>query len=72
MPDVDYLMMLDKVFLLAYLFIIIALARVVATSWGGADPDSEFAIKRNDRMWFGGLLAVYLVANGVILWTTLA
>ena len=72
LPDVDYLMMLDKVFLLAYLFIIVALARVVATSWGGADPDSEPAIKRNDRMWFGGLLAVYLVANGVILWTTLA
>ncbi len=72
LPDVDYLMMLDKVFLLAYLFIIIALARVVATSWGGADPGSESAIKRNDRMWFGGLLAVYLVANGVVLWTTLA
>ncbi|MGK2923052.1 MAG: hypothetical protein ACSLE4_09755, partial [Methyloceanibacter sp.] len=37
LPDVDYLMMLDKIFLLAYPFIIIALARVVATSWRGAD-----------------------------------
>jgi hypothetical protein len=72
LPDVDYLMMLDKVFLLAYLFIIIALARVVATSWRGADADAEPAIKRHDRAWFGALLAVYLVANGVVLWTTLA
>jgi len=72
LPDVDYLMMLDKVFLLAYLFIIVALARVVATSWRGADEDAEATIKRHDRAWFGALLAVYLVTNGVILWTSLA
>jgi hypothetical protein len=72
LPDVDYLMMLDKVFLLAYLFIIIALARVVVTSWRSADPDAEAAIKRKDRQWFAALLTVYLVANTLILWTTLA
>jgi len=72
LPDVDYLMMLDKVFLLAYLFIIIALARVVATSWRGADTDAEPTIKRNDRMWFGAVITVYLVANVVVIWTTLA
>lgn len=71
LPDVDYLMMLDKVFLLAYLFIVIALARVVATSWRGADVDAEAAIKRKDRTWFIALLSVYLVANGIVLWTTL-
>jgi hypothetical protein len=67
LPDVDYLMMLDKVFLLAYLFIIIALARVVATSWRGADAEAESAIKRDDRIWFGAVLAVYLVANAAVL-----
>jgi hypothetical protein len=72
LPDVNYFMMLDKVFLLAYLFIIIALARVVATSWRGADADAEPTIKHNDRMWFGALLTVYLLANIAILWTTLA
>ena len=41
LPDVDYLMMIDKVYLLAYLFIIVALARVVWTSWGGADEARE-------------------------------
>ena len=72
LPDVDYLMMLDKIFLLAYLFIIIALARVVATSWRGAEPDAEAAIKRTDRVWFGTVFGVYLAANIAVLWMTLA
>ncbi len=72
LPDVDYLMMLDKIFLLAYLFIIIALARVVATSWLGADADSEAEIKQADRRWAAGVLALYLVANIAVVWTTLA
>ena len=72
LPDVDYLMMLDKIFLLAYLFIIIALARVVATSWRGADADSEAAIKHADRRWAAAVLGVYLVANIAVMWTTLA
>ena len=72
LPDVDYLMMLDKVFLLAYLFIIVALARVVATSWRGADTDSEAEIKQADRRWAAGVLALYLLANIAVVWTTLA
>jgi hypothetical protein len=72
LPDVDYLMMLDKVFLLAYLFIIIALARVVATSWLGADAGAEERIKIADRRWAAAILSIYLLANIVVIWTTLA
>jgi hypothetical protein len=72
LPDVDYLMMLDKIFLLAYLFIIVALARVVATSWRGADPESEVAIKHADRRWAAAVLGVYLAANVIVIWSTLA
>jgi hypothetical protein len=43
----------------------------VASSWRGAEPDAEAAIKRSDRMWFGALLTVYLVANIAVLWTAL-
>jgi hypothetical protein len=43
-------MMLDKVYLLAYVFIIASLARVVATSWRGADPDAERTLAHADRM----------------------
>ena len=70
LPDVDYLMMLDKMFLLAYLFIILALARVVASSWLGADHDAEPVIKRKDRQWAAYLIAAYFLANvAVMTWS---
>jgi hypothetical protein len=71
LPDVDYLMMIDKVYLLAYLFIIVALARVVATSWGTADDDSELAISRADRVWVTALIAIYVAANAGVAWSAL-
>jgi hypothetical protein len=46
LPDVDYLMILDKIYLLAYVFIIAALARVVLTSWRGADEAAKRSIMR--------------------------
>ena len=55
LPDVDYLMMLDKIYLLAYLFIILALARVVATSWRAADTEAEPGIARRDRIFAASL-----------------
>ncbi len=72
LPDVDYLMMLDKIYLLAYLFIIIALVRVVATSWGSGDVEAELSTSRADRIWVAALLATYVVANVAVAWTTLA
>jgi len=69
LPDVDYLMMLDKIFLLAYLFIIVALARVVATSW--QDKENELQIKTEDRRWAAVTLCVYLAASIAVIWTSL-
>jgi hypothetical protein len=66
LPDVDYLMMLDKIYLLAYVFIIAALARVVLTSWRGADEAAEKSIRRADRIWVSVLLAAYLAANAAV------
>ena len=71
LPEVDYLMMLDKIYLLAYFFIIISLAHVVATSWRSADPKAEASISRGDRIWVSVLLGSYLLANIIIVWTTL-
>ncbi|HEY8277143.1 MAG TPA: hypothetical protein VIG52_09150 [Methyloceanibacter sp.] len=71
LPEVDYLMMLDKIYLLAYFFIIISLAHVVATSWRSADPKAEASISRGDRLWVSVLLGSYILANIVIVWTTL-
>ncbi|MGV1014171.1 MAG: hypothetical protein ACOYB4_04300, partial [Methyloceanibacter sp.] len=72
LPDVDYLTMLDKMFLLAYLFIIITLARVVLTSWTGADKKAEAAVARGDHTWAAMLLTAYLIANALIAWSAFA
>ncbi len=72
LPDVDYLMMLDKIYLLAYLFIIVALARVVLTSWRDDDPEAETRTARADRVWAGMLLASFVVANVFVAWSALA
>jgi len=72
LPDVDYLMMIDKVYLLAYLFIIIALVRIVATSWGTSDEKSEVAISRTDRVWVAALVGLYAAANVAVAWSALA
>jgi hypothetical protein len=71
LPDVDYLMMIDKIYLLAYLFIILALARVVMTSWRGADAEAELSISHADHVWVGVLLAFYVVANIAVAWSAL-
>jgi hypothetical protein len=71
LPDVDYLMMIDKIYLLAYVFIIVALARVVATSWRSDDTHAENAISRADRIWVLALLAAYLAANIAVAWSTM-
>jgi hypothetical protein len=70
LPDVDY-MMIDKIYLLAYLFIILELARVVMTSWRGSDTEAEASISRHDRIWVGVLLAAYFAANLAVAWSAL-
>ena len=72
LPDVGYLMMLDKIYLLAYVFIIASLARVVLTSWRGADDAAETSITRADRIWVSVLLAAYLAANAAVVLPALA
>ena len=65
-------MMLDKIYLLAYLFIIVTLARVVLTSWRGGDPEAETKTARADRVWAGVLLSGFVAANVAVAWSALA
>jgi hypothetical protein len=71
LPDVDYLMMIDKIYLLAYLFIIVLLARVVGTLWRGDDAHAEAAISRADRVWVTVLISAYLMVNIAVAWSAL-
>ena len=59
LPDVDYLMLIDKAYLASYAFIIAVLTRVVTTSWVGADSSHELTIARGDRRWAAVLQVCY-------------
>jgi hypothetical protein len=59
LPEVGYLMLIDKIYLASYAFIIAALGRVVATSWSGEDGRSVEEVARHDHMWAGILLSRY-------------
>jgi hypothetical protein len=59
LPDVDYLTMVDKVYLASYGFIMLVLLRVVRASW--RDSGGERAIVRGDRVWFALIVLLYMV-----------
>jgi hypothetical protein len=66
LPEVDYLTMVDKVYLASYGVIMLVLLRVVRSSW--RDEGGERAIARSDRLWFaliGVLYVATLAAIGV-------
>lgn len=60
LPEVDYLTMVDKVYLASYGFIMLVLFRVVRASW--RDNGGEAAIARADRVWFALIVVLYVVA----------
>ncbi len=70
LPDVDYLMMIDKIFFVSYLFIMTVMIRVVRTSWVTAGGADEAQVARGDRKWALGLGLLYLLAVAVVtLWS---
>lgn len=70
LPEVGYLMLIDKIYLASYAFIIAALARVVATSWCGEDGRAIEEVARHDKIWAGLFLMAYATAIGLsAVWT---
>ncbi len=72
LSDVDYLMMIDKVYLVSDAFIILALVRVVSTSWVGKTEDNERAIARGDKIFASLLILAYIGALAAIAYIGLA
>jgi hypothetical protein len=72
LPEVDYLMMIDKAYLASYAFIIAVLTRVVATSWVGDESVPERVVARKDAGWAIILQLFYwLVIGASAYWTML-
>lgn len=70
LPEVAYLILLDKIYLMAYLFVIAGLAVVVKTTWLLEREEIEKAI-RLDRRSLVFLTLLYLIANFLLIYRAL-
>lgn len=62
LPDVDYLMTIDMVYLVSYAFILLVLLRIASTSWW-ADNEAHAAVAaKTDRRLAYGLGVLYVLA----------
>jgi hypothetical protein len=68
LPDVDYLIMTDAMFFIAYLFTLASLAQVVRSSWMSHQGRTAEAIRHDRRAFWvlGGLLS--LAFSGTMVW----
>jgi hypothetical protein len=65
-PDVDYLTMIDKIYLASFAFIILVLLRAVRASWRGDGDGGEQIVARMDRTWFAIVVLFYATTLAVI------
>jgi hypothetical protein len=66
LPEVDYLMLIDKVYLASYAFILAVLIYVVRASWRG-EGRSEQALARIDRRSGAILVIVYTAVLALLI-----
>lgn len=70
--DVDYLTMIDKIYLTSYAFILLVLLRVVRASWRDGEHGSDEAVARVDRSWFLFVVGFYVVLTALIVLLSLS
>jgi Neurotransmitter-gated ion-channel transmembrane region len=70
LPEVDYLMMIDILYFVAYIYVVATLGQVVRTTWRAHTGDVEKAVKQ-DRSAFFWMTGIYLVATFGIMLVTL-
>jgi hypothetical protein len=70
MPENDYLMMVDKLFFAAYIFVILSLSQAVRTSWSAFHGHNNVAIKQ-DRQAFVVLAGSFVIGVVLIMYTSL-
>ncbi len=71
LPDVNYLILLDKLYILSYVFVVATMAVIVKNSWVDASGDVAAAV-RADRRGLIFLTVGYVIAAGGMLVLTLA
>jgi hypothetical protein len=66
LPDVNYLILLDKLYILSYAFVVLTMAVIVRNSWVDATGDVS-AATRADRRGLAGLTVGYFGAAALIM-----
>jgi hypothetical protein len=71
LPEVDYLILLDKIYIASYAFVVLTMVMIVRNSWVDAEGDVLVA-KQVDRRSLMYLLIAYVVVVGFIFIQSLA
>lgn len=71
LPEVDYLILLDKLYILSYAFVVLTMGIIVRNSWVDASGDVKAAI-RADRRSLAVLISAYVVCVVTLMLLTLA
>lgn len=67
LPDGGYLVMLDVLYIISFLFVLTTLIQTLATSWRARDGDEPRAIVADERFMYIDL-AVYVTLSGLVVW----
>ncbi|MFN8111860.1 MAG: hypothetical protein U0R51_01540 [Solirubrobacterales bacterium] len=70
LPEVDYLILLDKLYIVSYTFVVLTMAMIVRNSWVDASGDVPAAIKA-DRRGLALLTGSYVVVVALLMVFTL-
>ena len=71
LPEVDYLILLDKLYILSYAFVVLTMVVIVRNSWVDAEGSVAEA-RRADRRGLAGLTGAYLLGATLLMVLTLA
>lgn len=66
LPEVDYLMMIDMLYFVAYIYVIAVLAQVVRTSWVAHAEDVAAAVRQDKFAFKWMTLGYFMVTFGVM------
>jgi hypothetical protein len=66
LPEVDYLMMIDMLYFVSYIYVVISLAQVVRTSWSAHRGETDSAVAQ-DRFAFMAATGAYVMVTAGIL-----
>ncbi|MCI3132309.1 hypothetical protein [Phenylobacterium aquaticum] len=67
LPDLGYLILMDKIYLVAYALILLTLIRVIVANPRGADEAQAIAVQKADRRLLAAMLATFAASTALLI-----